>query len=175
MKKDAPLTRSEQGCWFYTERVSVLPFLSSAVSAALQQQRNEPPQWGDTGEGYGKRFGSSLAAGALQDTAQLITGMALNEDQRFITLGKGAFAKRFGHAVFVSPLIARNARGHRELAIGRLAGATAGGFIPNVWYPTGRNSGSDGAQRALISFAGYAVGSLLAEFQPFQHIFHHGK
>ncbi len=172
LQQEAPLTRAQQFCWYGAQRLSLMPFVTAAGTAAFSQWRDEPPEWKQGGEAFGKRFGSSYAAGAAADTAQLLTDLMLNEDPRFITLGKGSFAARFAHSLGYT-LVARNGRGHRELALGRLAGAAASGFVPNVWYPIERSAAADGAERMGYALGGYAFSSLLAEFKPeLRRLFH---
>ncbi len=174
LKRDAVLSRAEHLCWYGAQRFSVLPFVSSAVTSAISHARNEPRGWGSDSEGYARRYGSSLAADAVGDTTQLLVGIALKQDPRYITLGQGTFGSRIAHAIGYT-FIQRGASGGRQPAIARFAGVAAMGFVPNAWYPPGSRTAQDGAVRMGIALAGYMCGSMLAEFQPFHHIFHRNK
>jgi hypothetical protein len=77
--------------------ISVAPsrFLSSAVTAAIDQARNAIPGYGQGWGAYGKRFGSSLATTASANVfGTFVLASALHQDPRYFVKVNGTFKQK---------------------------------------------------------------------------------
>ena len=139
------------------------PFLASAAVAGIQQARTAPEAWQQGMEGYGRRYGSSFAKRGISNTVQLGVEAMLGEDSRYLYSERNGFWPRLKDAVTHS-LVIRNVDGGREVAVGRIAGTTAGGLLSRTWQPEGHRGIRNGFQSAGISFGGYIAGNIFREF-----------
>lgn len=114
-------------------------------------------------EGYGRRYGSYLAKRATSNTVQLGVEAMLGEDSRYAYSERSGFWLRMKDAVIHS-LVIRNAGGGREVAIGRVAGAIAGGLLSRTWQPEGHRGIGQGFRSGGIAFGGYVTGNIFREF-----------
>ena len=91
---------------FVNESISPETILISAFGAGFEQWRDTPPGYGQGAEGYGKRFGASMATGASSSFFGTFLGASvLHQDPRFFphVLGfhqvlrapPGRYAQRF--------------------------------------------------------------------------------
>src|SRR5229473_472706 len=72
----------------------------NGVLAAIAQAKNDPKEWGQGWDAYGKRYGASFAdnsIGTYMTTA--IFPSLLHEDPRYYQLGKGRFVHRAYHGI----------------------------------------------------------------------------
>ncbi len=140
--------------------------LGAAASAAWGLWHRSPPEWGQGGDGFGRRLASSYGRRAIKNTVDLGVSSWRGETMSYVRCGacRGAwprllYALRSG---FVRPA----QDGGTTLAAGRLTGAFASGFAPMLWYPDSR----DGPGHAVLRSAtciGLDVGkNVLKEFWP---------
>src|SRR2546427_7619170 len=72
----------------------------NVILAGIAQAKNDPKEWGQGWDAYGKRYGASFAdnsIGTYMTTA--IFPSLLHEDPRYYQLGRGRFGHRAYHAV----------------------------------------------------------------------------
>ena len=137
-------------------------FLTSGVVAGIQQARNAPSAWGQGGEGYGRRYGSSFGGRVISSTVQLGVEPILGEDSRYFASPRRGFWPRMKDALGRSLLVsARN--GGREPPIGRLAGTLGSGLISRAWQPDGHRGIGVGLRCGSISFGAYVGSNLFRE------------
>src|SRR6266852_7365931 len=75
-------------------------FPFNGVLSAIAQAKNDPKEWGQGWDAYGKRYGASFAdnsIGTYMTTA--VFPSLLHEDPRYYQLGNGRFAHRAYHAI----------------------------------------------------------------------------
>ena len=140
-------------------------FLLSATGAGINQARNNPSVWGQGMEGYGHRFGSSLAQRAIANTIQLGVEAALGEDSRYLASQRTGAWPRAKH-VLLRSLVVRGAGGDRVPPVGLWIGFLGGGLLSRTWQPAGHDNFVDGLQSTGISF-GLRIGEhVFREFWP---------
>ena len=108
--------------------------LSIGAATAVDQSRNDPPDWGDGSNGFWKRLGSNAAENAVDATIH--DGLAALMDRSVVyqKCGCSGFGPRLGHA-FLEALTSRNREGHRMFDVPRFAGAYGGAAIERTWRP----------------------------------------
>ena len=141
-------------------------FLFVAAEAGVNQARNDPREYGQGAEGYGKRYGAGFADGL---TASIfITGLypsLLRQDPRYYRLGDGGFSHRTGYAVS-RILVTRQDSGRKAFNVSEVLGSFSSSALAVTYYPRSQRDFSDVAERAGIQFAFDAGFNVLKEFYP---------
>jgi hypothetical protein len=134
--------------------------------SAIAQAKNDPKQWGQGWDAYGKRFGASFAdnsIGTYMTTA--IFPSLLHEDPRYYQLGSGGFRRRAYHAVN-RLFVTRTDSGHNRFNYSESIGNAAAAAISNIYHvPEDRTASRNATTFAfLIVYDGLSNG--LKEFWP---------
>jgi hypothetical protein len=128
-------------------------FFRSAWPAAINQWSNEPPEWGQGMEGYGKRLASQFAARSLQGSIEHGVAAAIRTDPRYERCQCAGFLPRLGHAV-ASNFVTRTSSGGRTVNVPFMAGTYGSAMASLAWYPerySWKDGFREGSQRLLIS------------------------
>ena len=144
--------------------VGPLSLLESAAAAGLNQWDNDPPEWGQGAEGYGKRLASSIGSDAIRQSVSYGLSEALHLDAtEFEKSKRKGFWPRVSDAL-VQNVTSRTRSGKRVISAPIFAGAYAGSVIPALtWYPS-RYSYKDGLRHGSFSLAaGFGI-NLVREF-----------
>lgn len=104
--------------------------------AGISQAENSEPGYGQGAQGYGKRFGASIADGTIEN---FITSAALpsllHQDPRFFQNGHGGFWHRTGYAVS-RVLVTRADSGNSQVNYSEIFGsALAAGISTYSYHP----------------------------------------
>lgn len=134
--------------------------------SAIAQARNDPKEWGQGWDAYGKRFGASFAdnsIGTYMTTAVFPT--LLHEDPRYYQLGHGGFPRRAYHAVN-RLFVTRTDSGHERFNYSESIGNAVAAAISNTYHvPADRTASRNATTFAfLIVYDGLSNG--LKEFWP---------
>lgn len=131
-----------------------------AGAAGIDQWENNPPEWGQGGSGFGKRFASNLGQNAIQQTTIYGLSEAFHVDSSFNKSNRSGFGQRLEDAL-VGNVTSRTRSGRRVISVPRLAGFYVGGIVPVVtWYPSrfGYKDGlREGTYSMLFGFATHVV------------------
>jgi hypothetical protein len=141
---------------FYANNV-VGPFtlVSAAAIGAIDHGRNEPPEWGQGGVGFGRRYGSILGVNAINQTTLMLISAASRQDPIYYRCDCSGFGPRLKHAL-ASGFTARNRRGQRVFSPAKLVAPFAGPMVSRtVWYPD-RYGPGDGARAGAMAL-GFAL------------------
>lgn len=105
------------------------------VQAAVSQGENEFPAYGQGAQGYGKRFGASLADEVSSGFwSNYFYPVVLKEDPRYFRLGEGSFMRRFSYSV-AQEVVCHTDKGGRAFNFSNVLGAFTSGAISNAYYP----------------------------------------
>jgi hypothetical protein len=140
------------------------PIIGAAIAAGINQADNAPPEWGQGGEGYGKRFGSNFGILAISTSTRYGLAAAFREDTLYYRCECKGFFPRLEHAL-VSTLTARRGEdGHRVFSFPDLVAPYAGTLVGVYsWYPD-RYNGKDAFRLGNYSLIGYAAENIGLEF-----------
>jgi hypothetical protein len=136
-----------------------------AFGAAIGQAENEPPGWGQGGEGYAKRFASGLARQTISETIRFGVAAADGEDPRYHLSGETGFWPRTKH-VIAETFTSETASGRRIPAYSRFAGTYGAAFIANTWYPDNRATAGYALRRGSTALASSLGFHMFEEFMP---------
>ena len=162
----SPLTFGERAHIYARQFVSPETIIGPAFGAGIGQWEDEPPGWGEGGEGYGHRFGSGIARHEIAQTIQFAFAAVDGEDPRYFPLVDKGFAARIGHA-FVATFVSSTTHGSHIPAFSRFAGAYGAAFISNSWYPSNRATAGYAARRGSTALGGSIGFHVVREFLPF--------
>jgi hypothetical protein len=140
------------------------PIVGAGLAAGIHQAYNDPPEWKQGAEGYGKRFGSDFGIAAVTMTTRYGLSEAFHEDALYYRCEcKGVFP-RLRHAVISTLTARRGDDGHRVFSIPALVAPYAGTMTAIYgWYP-GRYDYKDAFRMGNYSLLWYAGGNLALEF-----------
>ena len=137
--------------------------LVSALVAGTHHLANDPPEWRQGTEGYGRRLASRVGRLAIQNSMEL--GMALHQDLSYRRCNCNGFLPRTGHALISSFTAGtRDVRG--TFTIARVASHYAGTMISTTWYPDRYTATGAGVRLGTLSLASGTGVNLIREFWP---------
>lgn len=139
--------------------------LSAAAGAGIGQWRDEPPEWGQEGSGYARRYGYLMAAKAANRMICFGAGALLREDPRYFRSRKTGFWPRARSAIEQTFIVPKEG-GATTVAYSRLMGAYGAGFLSNIWYPPHANRPHDAILRGTIVLGGEVGSNFFREFWP---------
>ena len=138
----------------------------NGVLSAIAQAKNDPKEWGQGWDAYGKRFGASFAdnsIGTYMTTA--VFPSLLHEDPRYYQLGKGRFVHRAYHGIN-RLFVTKTDSGHDHFNYSESVGNAVAAAISNVYHvPADRTASRNATTFAfLILYDG--LSNELKEFWP---------
>lgn len=173
-REDLSMSLRDKRCYWWTHSFNGTMVTGAAFNAALDQwvKNSTNNEWGQGAAGFSRRFGTRVSQSMAKGTGQALGGMLLHEDPRLYASHKEGFGPRLGFALSRTFIVRVDCNPEfdttckERLAVGRLGGAFASGFVGMAWTPDRINT----PQRALIrsgtAMGGVMAGSLWKEFQP---------
>jgi hypothetical protein len=156
----SPLARYDRGKQYLDELIDPFSFVESAASAGFGQWRNRPAEWRQGSAGYSKRFASSFAQHATQETLKFGLASLLHEDNRYVASGKSKFTGRLFYAL-ASTFRSRDDSGQRQVSYSNIISLAGASMISRLWQPASTGGAGNGAVNFGISVvfcAGVNVG-----------------
>lgn len=161
----APINRRQKFQLTWKTLTDPTQFVAVAVSAGIQQARNDFTGFGDGPGGYGKRYAALYAT----EFTGTVFGHALfpvlfKQDPRYFYKGTGSTRSRIGYAISRS-VVRTGDNGRAQPDYSRILGHLAAGAISNFYYPPENRHGVGLTfSNAGLAVAGAAAGDLLQEF-----------
>jgi len=150
---------------FVKRLYAVRALTSTLPSAAIDQVRVWPKEWGSDGNGFEKRLASRYGRYAvgvgIEETAKAIH----YEDTRYRPLGHGGFLRRVEYAV-ASTAVARRKDGSRTPAWSLAANAYGSAGIATLWMPHKYRTVASVAEWGSSSMGAFALSNLAREYWP---------
>jgi hypothetical protein len=161
-----PLSTGQKFHLFARSSFDPFEYAAAGFQAGLGQATNEFPGYGQGAEGYGKRFGASLADQVSSNFfANFFWPTLLKEDPRYFRLGEGSFKHRFFYSL-AQEFVTRTDKGRRRFNFSNFFGAFSSGGLSNVYYPETDRGFSLTMSRSAISLLYGSAGGLIDEFWP---------
>jgi hypothetical protein len=145
-------------------RTLFVPALSAAITMA-NPPNAYPRDWRDGAGAFGRNYGNSAASRTSMQTGRYLTAALLHEDFRYRPSTSTNPLVRSFHALAFT-FVDKSDSGHNRVAVANFVGAGAGGFVGNLYLPSGFNNRSHAETRTAIVFGGFAAQNLLREFAP---------
>jgi hypothetical protein len=159
-----PLTARMKFHMAYKSLTNPFFFGRTAAWAGVQQARDNPSEWHQGAEGYGKRMGAGFAdafTGSLISNA--ILPSLLHQDPRYFYQGTGTKKSRALHAMW-APFVCKGDNGARQPNYSQLGGSLIGYSISTAYYPSSDRTAGHVFQTFGIDMGLHVVGSLAQEF-----------
>ncbi len=148
---------------YVSDTVGPQAWIGIVSGAAFATASNSPEEWGESGEGFGRRVASNFGRNVVRNTVIYGLDEALKLDSTYYRSPKQDVGARVGNAL-ISAVTARKANGKRTVGIPRIVGTyTADVVARQFWYPA-RYDWKDGMKRGGISLGANAAFNLVREF-----------
>lgn len=169
------LTRHEKFHAFTRQLYSPYTFLSAGMNATYEQMTGDPYQFGGGMEGWGKRFGASLASmESGRFFNRFLFPVILHQDPRYFPAKPHTRLLQRGWYAATRVLVTRNDSGSSQFNYSEILGDLCTVSLANAYYPAREHGFGDTMSRftgALLSNAGSNV---TREFWPdIKRIFRH--
>ncbi len=161
-----PLTKRQKFDVFVQYTYSPYTFGEAALNAGIAQATGAWYSYGGGMEGYGKRYGASLAdseSGAL--FGRFLFPVLLHEDPRYLRSTSTNTMPRIGYALS-RLLVTHDDSGKKQANFSLILSVFAGSGMANTYYPREDRGWGDTAVRAGGGFLSAAEMNLLREFWP---------
>jgi hypothetical protein len=139
----------------------------AGVSAGFRTATNRPHEWGRGPTGAVKRFGSSLAQGAVKNGIEFGVAGLRKEDLHYQRSNKHGVLPRMAYAAkrtFVVPK--KNRPGKKTVAASRIAGNMGAGVISRAWQPASAAGIGAGVASGGIGIGAEVGANMAREFWP---------
>jgi hypothetical protein len=161
-----PLSSTQKFELFLDKSISPPQILSSAAGAGISEARGTFAGYGQGGEGFGKRFGASMASGASSHFfGTFLLPAILHDDPRYFVRLNGGFKLRAAHALrrmFVIPTDAGNEHFNWPGTLGPMAAEG----LANTYLPESERTVRKTFERYGVRVGFGAVNNLLKEYWP---------
>jgi len=159
-----PLTTRMKFHMAYKSLTNPFFFARTAAWAGVQQARNNPDEWRQGAEGYGKRLGAGFADGV---TGSLITNAILpsllHQDPRYFYQGSGTKKSRALHAMLAA-FVCKGDNGAWQPNYSQWGGSLIGYSISTAYYPSSDRTAAHVFHTFGIDMGLHVAGSLAQEF-----------
>ena len=157
---------------FRTSTYSPYTFLSAGFQATWAQAMGQWPHYGGGMQGWGKRFGATLAD---TESRRFIQGFALSailhQDPRYFPSHKRSLMSRAWYAT-TRVVVTRSDRGDSTFNSSEFLGALFTSSLQNAYYPRHDRNVGETINRFGGALSSDAIGDLLREFTPdMKHLF----
>jgi Carboxypeptidase regulatory-like domain len=160
-----PLTPKQKFELTWKARLDLFQFVAVAITAGVQQARNDFSGFGDGPEGYAKRYAAAYANGLTRSLiTQSLLPSVFRQDPRYFHKGTGSTASRAAYALS-SAVVTKGDNGHWQPNYSVIFGGLASGAISNLYYPAEDRKGVQlTLENAAIGIGGLALGRVAQEF-----------
>ena len=156
-------TKRERFNRYVKSTVGPMSLARTAISAGINQWRDNPEEWEQGASGYGKRFASGFGRNAIQQTVIYGLDSALGLDTGFRRSTRKGFFPRMKDAL-AENITSRTRTGKRVISVPRIAGVYSSRIIAaETWYPPSYDykDGLRSGTRSLVT--GFGM-NLIREF-----------
>ena len=161
-----PLTPGEKFKMAVDDSFDPTAFLVAGVFAGLNMAQKNYPSFGQGAAGFGKYYAGAFADQAIGNfMSEAVLPVALRQDPRYFTKGKGGFWRRTGYALS-REVVTRNDAGRNTFNTSELLGNAIAAGISNAYYPAADRSFSNTASKWGQQIALDAAFNVMKEFWP---------
>ena len=171
----APLSARQKFTLFLSDSVSGQAIAVSAASAGVEQGFDWLAGYGQGAEGYGKRFGASLARGASSSFfGTFLLATVLRQDPRFFVPSSPTFWQAAKYSL-VRVVITQSDSGAATVNSSGLLGPLAGEGLANIYLPIEDRTLGNTFVRYAGDLGWRAAENMLRSYWPgiTEHVLHH--
>jgi hypothetical protein len=156
-------TAKEQFTDYLKDSYGLPAFAGAGVRSAFGQIRQKPEGWGQDWPGYGQRFGSSLAVGAINGNVRYAMETVFREDMRYIPCHGCSIKRKIENSLLAEITARHDSDGHRFFTLTPVIADFSGPIVANTFWLPQKNP-VDGIVAARLVFATRIGGHLFREF-----------
>jgi len=161
-----PATPSDRVDWAVSGTIGLRSLLVvGPLSAGFETAINEPEEWHQTWQGFGKRYLHREADVAISNTIEAGLGAIWGEEPRYIPSGRKGIWPRARYAMKTA-VLAQRPDGRLAPAWGRIAGNTLNNVIENSWLPPSSRTVGNTLLRSAFGFLSRMGGNAWEEYWP---------
>jgi hypothetical protein len=161
-----PLTAHCEFNLFLKQTYSPYTFVSAGFQATWDQAMGQWPHYGGGVQGWGKRFGATLADTESRRFIQTYAlSTILHQDPRYFSSGKRAFIARVWYST-TRVMVTKNDNGDNTFNTSEFLGALLSSALQNAYYPRDNRTFGDTMNRFGGALGSDAITDLLREFTP---------
>ncbi len=161
-----PLTSSEKFKLAIVTSISPVAFVGSGLGAGIGQAADSPAGYGQGAEGFGKRFGASMANRASTNLiGTYFLSSVLHDDPRYFVMGDGSLKESVKYALRRVVIVRKDDGGEAFNWPGVIAPLAAAG-LANTYMPDAQRTVGYTFQNYGTSLAVSAGVNLLKEYWP---------
>jgi hypothetical protein len=161
----APLNTKQKFKLAWRMTIDPSSFVIAGIVAGVQQSQNSFSGYGQGAQGYGKRYGASLAdfvSGTVISGA--ILPSVLKQDPRYFYKGTGSKRSRVLYAL-ANAVVCKGDNRRWQPNYSSMLGSLAAGGISNLYYPAqNRNGAGLTFENGAIGIGATAAANVLEEF-----------
>ena len=161
----APLTRKQKFKLALKVSVDPVTFLTTGVTAGIEQWQGDFSGYGEGFSGYAKRYGATYGDRITSTFfgAALLPSL-LHQDPRYFYKGTGGIPRRALYAIS-TVVICKGDNGHWQPNYSNVLGNLAAGGISSLYYPASdKHDTQVTVDNILIGIGTGAIGTLFQEF-----------
>ena len=161
-----PLTTTGKFKLFVNQSISPPYILESAFSAAFDQARNVPKDYGQGWAAYGSRFGANMARSSSSSFfGTFLLASLLHQDPRFFPESKPSFWRSLKYST-QRVVITRNDSGRDVFNTSGLLGPLASEGLANVYLPSSEQTVGKTLTRFAADLAWRGGGNMFKDYWP---------
>lgn len=161
-----PLSTRCKFSLFLKQTHSPSTFVSATFQATLDQAQDQWPEYGGGMQGWGKRFGTTLADTESRRFIQTVAlSTILHQDPRYFPSHRRSLISRSWYAA-TRVVITRNDSGNNTFNTSELLGTLFTSSLQNSYYPRRERNFSETMNRFTGALSSDAIGDLQHEFMP---------
>jgi hypothetical protein len=161
-----PLTTTGKFKLFVNQSISPPYILESAFSAAFEQARNVPKDYGQGWAAYGSRFGADMARSSSSSFfGTFLLASLLHQDPRFFPESKPSFWRSLKYST-QRVVITRNDSGRDVFNTSGLLGPLASEGLANVYLPSSEQTVGKTLTRFAADLAWRVGGNMFKDYWP---------
>lgn len=161
-----PLTSKQKLELFAAKSTAPSRILSSTISAGIGQARDSLPGYGQGGEGYAKRFGSSVASGASTEFfGTFLFASLFHRDPRYFVILHGGPLRRISYGIS-RLVVARTDAGTPGANWPGLLGPLFAESLANSYLPAREQTAGRTFRRYGVRLGFTAGSNILKEYWP---------
>ena len=162
----SPINAAERLRWFGVSTVGPQSLAAGVLSSAWSTAFDNPPEYGPTWRGFGKRYGMRLTGVSTGNAIEAGLGAAWGEDPRYFRAEENlSIRKRVRHVAKMT-FLAPGRDGRLRPAYARYTALVGNNTLSNAWRVESQTSLDDTVVRCVVGVAGRMAGNAFAEFWP---------
>jgi len=136
---------------------------TTAITAGIQQARNDIPEYGGGAGGYWTRYAAAYGDAVIgRYVGSAILASVFHQDPRYFVMTNGRWERRAFHAI-ASTVIQRGDNYHWQPAYSHLFGSAVSGLITSTYHPNS-NPGKAVLNTTILDLGNKAANNLIREF-----------